>query len=292
MTRFLLYLIDQFKKLLELTKLSLTSAEFYKKLYLEFSGFGLYFLFTLSFLGSTLTSLILLMQISPIFTYFDNRIVTNRLTANIDAIISNWDPLTYNGLTIDVTSPEPIFLKGIENKVLIAIDPSDQLKGSIKKEIPIVFGKSKLQLNFIKTQQDSFFKVQNDFEYPKIFGDSKRIIDSNELVKSVKAIEPIFNSVYIFVFFPILAITIFVLTLLEKSLMVLVVYFALKTFVDPNAKMKASIRMVAFSAGAAAFLFPLTLVSEAIGSISNIAQLWAAFLIIHTITTLKLYSKN
>ncbi len=285
MTTFLLRLKDNIKILFTFIKLSLTSTEFYKKIYSEFTGIGFRYIFTMSFIGALIFGVLVLNRISPIINYFETRVVTNKLTEVIDSAINSWETITYDGTRIISEEPEPIIIKGT-NKTIIAVDTEDKLSGSVKKTIPIIFGKTKLFFNFNQDKSPDG-KYEFQYNYSDLFGSSKKIIDSEELVSLIRNYIGYFDKVFIFVMMPLILILNIATLAFEKALLILIIYFALRTFVSNASTMKSAIRIVAFSCGLSALLLPIATLFPAIGTIANIAQLWTSFLIMYAITSMR-----
>ncbi len=285
MTTFLLSITDSLKTLLTLLKLSLTSSEFYKKIYSQFSGIGFRYIFTLCFIGTIIFGVFVLNRINPVIKYFETRIVTNKITEVIDSAINNWQPITYDGTKIISEETEPVVIQGT-NKVIIAVDAEDKLSGSVKKTIPIVFGKTKL---FFSLNQDKNNAGNYEFQYnySDLFGSSKKIIDSDELINLIRSYIGYFDKIFIFVIMPLILILNIATLIFEKALLIVIVYFSLRTFVDGKSTIKAAIRIVAFSCGLSALLLPIATLFPVIGTIANATQLWTSFLIMYAITSIK-----
>lgn len=285
MTTFLLSITDSLKTLLTLLKLSLTSSEFYKKIYSQFSGIGFRYIFTLCFIGTIIFGVFVLNRINPVIKYFETRIVTNKITEVIDVAINNWQPITYDGTKIISDETEPVVIQGT-NKVLIAVDAEDKLSGSVKKTIPIVFGKTKL---FFSLNQDKNNSGNYEFQYnySDLFGSSKKIIDSDELINLIRSYIGYFDKIFIFIIMPLILILNIATLIFEKALLIVIVYFSLRTFVDSKSTIKAAIRIVAFSCGLSALLLPIATLFPGIGIIANATQLWTSFLIMYAITSMR-----
>ena len=285
MTTFLLDICDGAKRLVELLKLSLVSSEFYKKVYSQFVGLGLRYIFTLCFIGTVASGAVMIARFHPIVTYFETRAVSNKITSIIDSTINSWHTITYDGVKIISDEKDPIMVKGADT-VIIAIDAEDKLTGAVKKTIPIVFGRTKLFFNF-NTTKESSGNYQLQYEYSGLFGSSKKLIDSEELVSLIKSYIEYFDKIFILVVIPVMILLNLATLIFEKALMVVIVYFALKTFVNKQSSMKSAIRIVAFSCGISALLLPMTIVFPIFGTFANAGQLWTSFLIMHAITSMK-----
>ncbi len=284
MTRFLFEIYGSLKKLAELLKLSIISPRFYSRVYSDFTGYGLRYIFVLCFIGTIFTSIFIMTKLTTIDDYFETKKITNSTTYAIDYVLNHWQTFDYNGSTISCDQEEPVILNGNNGKPLLAIDAEDKISGSIKKTIPIIFGKSKLMINLVFAGENT---QQFSYEYIYIFGTSKKVIDSAEIIKLSKDYMDYLEDVYIIVGIPIMLLVNFFTIIFEKILMTLMVYFAFRTFVSQKATMKSSIRTVAFSSGVAAVLQPLTILSSIFGMISGFMQLWTSFLIIYSIIKMK-----
>lgn len=276
MTTFLYNLKASSIKIFVLLKLSLTSSAFYKDVYNTYSGTGLKYVFTFSFLGTLIASILILVKLSPVLNYFEDRVVRTPLTASIDQILNQWQPIFYDGISISASEEEPVLLKGTNNKTLVAVDAEDKLPGTIKKNIPLIFGKTKLLFNI----QQGEGSQQFSYDYINLLGNSRKEINSEELISLIKNHLKYFDQIYIFLLFPLMVGLNFFALLLEKALTVLILFFAIKMLAKTKQPMKASIRTLAFASGMPALLLPLHF-----NSLVHIIELWCGFLIFKALTS-------
>lgn len=284
MTTFLSNLQDSILILFKLLKLSLTDSNFYKDVLTKFSGYGLKFVFVLIYIGTIGASIILTFRLEPIKEYARTKTVTSNATIIIDSIIKNWETFYFDGRFIKSHSSEPIIIKTPANKPIIAIDDNDTLTGSARKNIPIIFTKSKLLLG---SGESSSGGHQVSLDYQNIFGDQKLTLDSEYVLSAIKEYIDYFDKIIIFVFTPIMVLLNLVTLLLEKILMTIIVFFTLKLFLGIETTIKSSIRVVLFSCGVSALLMPFSIIWGTIGLISNLLQFWTSILIILAITNMQ-----
>ncbi len=285
MTRYLFGIYDSIKNLAHFLKLSIISPKFYSKVYSDFTGYGLRYVFILSFIGTITASIFIMTKLTAIRNYYDTRIISNAQVASIDYILSRWQAFDYNGSTISSTESEPIILTTENNKQsIIAIDAEDKMSNSVKRTIPIVFGKSRLIINLAFSGENS---QQFSYDYANIFGTSKKTIDREEITKLLKEYMDYVEPIYILIGIPLILALNFGSLIFGKILMVLIVHFVFKTFVNPKNSIKATVRVVAFSIGVAALLQPLSVISSGLGVISSISQLWTSLLVTFTILKMR-----
>jgi hypothetical protein len=291
MTTFLSSIYDSTKLLFRLLIDSLSSKDFYTRVFKEFSGYGLKYIFTLMYISTVIVTLVIILQIEPLKQYLNSRIVTNNATLVLDNVLKNWEIFTYNGQTIESDNEEPIMIKGVNGKILVAVDPKDEIAGNIKKDIPLIFGKSKL---LIGISQGSGSSNHMTFDYINFFGNSASsvIVDSEFVLEQFKKYVRYFDKVLIYIIMPFMLILNFFALLLEKMLMVAIVYFGLTSFAGAKTSVKSAIRMVMFSCGLSAFLLPFALISDSVGYIANLSQLWTTILIVLSITSLRPKNKS
>lgn len=286
MTTFLSDIFDSFKKLLLLLGQSLTSPHFYQNVFFNFSGYGIKFLFTLSYIASVIVVILLIQKIEPLKTYFETRKVTTSATLVVDTIVNNWESFEYDGKYISNDNAEPTIITGPNKRALVAVDAKDQLAGSIKKNIPIIFGKSKL---ILATGDTLTGDHQISLDYRDVFGniEGKLSVNAELIINMLAEYCKYLDKMLIYIFFPTLILLNLFTISIEKILMVLMLYLVLRLFVNLKTTVKSVIRLIAFSCGSTALLLPLAFVSEIFGQVANISNIWTSFLIIYFLTTLK-----
>ena len=251
MTTKLYHIVFAIKTLLRTFLLSISSVNFYEDVYKKYSGYGLKYLFTLSFISSVIYCAVTLSHITTLRDYFNHNKQTP-YTANLDYILRQLPEISYDGKNIKVEEETPLYLYNGNNAKIGAIDPNNNLSFAEKNKVPIIFTKSKLIFSFMWDKK----KINLPFDYPLIFGSEPQIL-SGELVK--KHFGEITNSVptiFIYILTPIMIILTFVATLFRASFMIALIYFLAQVF-GPFTPLKTCTRLVLFSSGAHALLEPI-----------------------------------
>lgn len=285
MTTFLNNIIDSTKKLVTFLIYSLTKPDFYKDIIIHFKGYGFRFIFTLTFIGSVISSLVIFNSLIISKKYFETREPTNNITKNIDHILNSWEDISYNGYSIKSDSDEPKYILGLNKKILVAVDPKNTLKGDDRKKIPLIFGESVLTVN-IPVMKD-YSSTQLPYKYDAIFGNAQTLVDSEKLFNILKSHVNYLDKIYIYALLP-LNIAINIITIfLEKLLMIAIIYMVVKSYIKSGDSVKIAFRLVSFSCGLTALLLPFALYSVYIGYIINFSQLLTSFYVIYAISSMR-----
>lgn len=286
MTTFLSSFIEVPRLIFILLRDSLTKIEFYKKVYSNFTGFGVRYIFVLIFVSTTISSIVIMQKIEPVKAYLSNRLALNNVTLTLDNILKNWEVFSFSSGTIHTDTNETIMINGENGKAIVAVDPEDKIIGTQKKDIPIVFGKSKLIISLGEAVNRG---APISFDYTNIFGaDSGNIIiDSEYVLELLKKYVSYYNTALIYLLTPFMVLFNFFTLLAEKIMMIIIVYFALRMFAGEKPSFKSAFRVVMFSSGLSAMLLPLAIFSETLGLIANLSQIWTSFLIISAISSIR-----
>ncbi|MDX1923683.1 MAG: hypothetical protein SFT91_00355 [Rickettsiaceae bacterium] len=286
MPQYLREIFENMKGLLKPLKDSLISEEFYRNLYLSYPGYGIRFVFSLGYISSIIVTIFLLYKTQSIQDYFETKIVTNQETSIIDNILSNWQIFYYNGTNIVSEEEEPVMIQGSKKQILVAIDPQDQLIGSVRRNIPIIFGKTKLLVGI----SDSVMGARHvPIEYSEIFGktNTSLLIDSDLISKIGREYSESFKKILVYIFFPVHVFVNLFTLLLEKTLIIFIAYFTINTFLEPKPTVKSATRLVMYSCGAYAFLLPLSIISNVFVVLAKISQIWTVCLMIYSLSQIK-----
>lgn len=290
MTTLLSNFKDSTRKLFLFLFYSLTKPQFYKDILKDFKGYGFRFIFTLTFIGTLFTSVILVNKLAITKLYFENKVPTNMLTENIENILGRWEDIRYNGYSISSENDDVSYISGPSGKSIIAVDANDVLKGDKRNEIPVIFGSKTLLLNLPLISSSA---TQIPYEYQTILGSQERIITADTLFNLMKKYVFYIDKIFIYMVFPLSILLNLVMLISEKIFMTLIIYLVLRSYVKSNKKLfQTSIRLVAFSCGLTALLLPVVFMSKYIGYIINISQLVTSFYIIYAISSSRQNNKN
>jgi len=256
---------------------SVSSIKFYENIFSDYKGYGLKYIFILSFFSSLICSAIFLDHLKKVQDYLTNSTISQEVE-NIDHIINQLPTIDYNGQNISVQEETPLLIYSPNNKKILAIDPSNQLLPSDKVKIPIIFTANKIVINLINA--DGGLVNTTPIKYDQIFGNQARVL-TQEVIKSHFAL--ILNKapfILIYLLFPIMAILIFVNVLLDKTIIIITIYFFLR-FASVNCSLKTCIRMVLFASGLFALLhFIIILTAPYLISALWLVQFWANLLMV------------
>ncbi|KJV93682.1 putative membrane protein [Rickettsia parkeri str. Tate's Hell] len=250
------FILGGLNVLLRQLYLSICSIEFYKDVYKNYQGYGIRYVFTLSFIPSIIYCIFILNYIITLKDYF-NGIQSSKVTANIEYIINQLPEIKYNNSNISVEEVEPIYLYSKNNNKIVVIDTKNQVSNKEKSKIPFVLEENKLKINLIVANTKKNFP--STVNYSEIFKQNEVIL-TPEIIKKYFA-DHLLYAPNLFIYFGMPAIILFwfVTFLLERSIIVLLVY-SLANLLTTKTSIQTSIRLVMFSSGVPIILQPVIII--------------------------------
>lgn len=250
------FILGGLNALLRQLRLSISSIEFYKDVYKHYQGYGIRYVFTLSFIPSIIYCIFILNYIITLKDYF-NGIQSSKVTANIEYIINQLPEIKYNNSNISVEEVEPIYLYSKNNNKIVVIDTKNQVSNKEKSKIPFVLEENKLKINLIVANTKKNFP--STVNYSEIFKQNEVIL-TPEIIKKYFA-DNLLYAPNLFIYFGMPAIILFwfVTFLLERSIIVLLVY-SLANLLTTKTSIQTSIRLVMFSSGVPIILQPVIII--------------------------------
>ncbi|MGI4776338.1 MAG: DUF1189 family protein [Janthinobacterium lividum] len=251
MTTKLYSLIAGLKILLKQLWLSISSVDFYQDVYKIYSGYGIKYLFTISFISTLIYCSILLSGVINFRNYFTAD-KESQYTTNLEYIIQQLPDFRYDGTKIYIEEDTPLFLYNNEGSKIAVIDLENKLDYDKKNKIPVIFTSSKILISFFWDKKRINFPV----EYKILFGSEQQVLTKYIVKKRIGILLNDIQNLFIYVLTPILIIFTFIASLVRACLLVILVYLATQLLELP-AKMKTCIRLALFASGAHTFLAPL-----------------------------------
>lgn len=250
------FILGGLNALLRQLRLSISSIEFYKDVYKNYQGYGIRYVFTLSFILSIIYCIFILNYIITLKDYF-NGIQSSKVTANIEYIINQLPEIKYNNSNISVEEVEPIYLYSKNNNKIVVIDTKNQVSNKEKSKIPFVLEENKLKINLIVANTQKHFP--STINYSEMFKQNEVIL-TPEIIKKYFA-DNLLYAPNLFIYFGMPAIILFwfVTFLLERSIIVLLVY-SLANLLTTKTSIQTSIRLVMFSSGVPIILQPVIII--------------------------------
>ncbi|ABV75068.1 hypothetical protein A1C_03975 [Rickettsia akari str. Hartford] len=250
------FILGGLNALLRQLRLSISSIEFYKDVYKNYQGYGIRYLFILSFIPSIIYCIFILNYIVTLKDYF-NGIQSSKVTDNIEYIINQLPEIKYNNSKISVEEVEPIYLYSKNNNKIVVIDTKNRVSNKEKSKIPFVLEENKLKINLIVANTKKNFP--STVNYSEIFKQNKVIL-TPEIIKKYFA-DNLLYAPNLFIYFGMPAIILFwfVTFLLERSITVLLVY-SLANLLTTKTSIQTSIRLVMFSSGVPIILQPVIII--------------------------------
>ncbi len=269
--------IERFiKTLFKLLWMSVSSAKFYGFVLRSYSGYGVRYTITLSFISALLCNILFLSYISKINNYLSNDIISDEVVV-LDQILKVFPIIQYNGKTIELDGEVPFFVNDQQDNKIIAIDTKNKIPFSSRQQIPILFTSDQINISF----SDADGKIKNSLpvKYSKIFGIEPKIIDKDEIKNVLTGIFAKLPNIINYIIFPLSIILIFFNIFLDKILMMTIVYIFFKVSKVTFA-FKDAIRVVLFSSGVLVLQLPLTISFSFTTPIFAGIQIWVNILMI------------
>ncbi len=256
MTTKLLSVFSWFATLFHQLWLSISSIKFYQDVYNSYKGYGIKYIFTVSFISSLIYCIVIFNYLLVLTDYFaENRLTKGTIT--IEYILKQLPEIYYDGTKILVDQDEPIYLLDENGNKLAVIDSKNQLSYSEKLKIPILFSSNNITLTTIEItdKKKSIFSIG----YAKLFTADQKIL-TEEVIKSHFAKTLIqAPKIFIYILMPIIVAFRFVTILFEKSFIIILVYL-LTNYFGPKSSWQTCIRITLFSSGVAVLLQPMIVI--------------------------------
>lgn len=277
MTTLLLVPLAFIKTLFTHLWLSVSSIKFYEQIFNSYKGYGIKYALILSLISSFICTVLFLNHLDKVREYLNNGIVSTKVET-IDHIIQQLPEIDYNGLKITTKEDTPLFIYGLKNQKILALDPNNKLMPADRNKLLIILNAQKIIINL--TDSEGIKHNSFPIDYTQIFGNESQIL-TQTVIKS--SLADIFNrapSIFIYLIFPITTLLIFVNLLLEKIFIILMVYLITRV-ITTNTSLKTCIRVVLFASGNFVLLqFTILITLPSFSTILWIMQTWANILMI------------
>ncbi|WP_425363629.1 DUF1189 family protein [Candidatus Tisiphia endosymbiont of Hybos culiciformis] len=256
MTTKLLSVFSWFATLLHQLWLSISSVNFYQDVYKSYKGYGIKYIFTVSFISSLVYCIVIFNYLLLLTDYFtENRLTKSTIT--IDYILKQLPEIYYDGTKILVDQDDPIYLLDEDGNKLAVIDSKNQLSYSEKLKIPILFSSNNITLTTIEItdKKKSIFSIG----YSKLFTADQKILTEEVIKKHFAKTLIQAPKIFIYILMPIIVAFRFVTILFEKSFIIILVYL-LTNYFGPKSSWQTCIRITLFSSGVAILLQPMIVI--------------------------------
>lgn len=258
---------------------SVSSVDFYVRVFKSYSGYGIKYILTLSLISSFMCTIIFLNHIDKIESYLTKNIISTYYIENIDHVIGQLPEINYDGSKISVQEETPLFLYNITNTKVLALDPENKLKPSDRAKLPIILTAEKMIINLGGEEQKSSFYTL-PLEYTEIFGKHLQVLTQEDIKLSLATAFNKTSVVFVYLLFPIMTFLIFTNVLMEKSFIIFIIYLMMR-FSGLKTSLQASIRMVFFASGVFVLLqFFILLTLSSLNTALWMLQIWSNFLMI------------
>lgn len=269
------YILGGLNTLLRQLRLSISSIEFYKDVYQKYHGYGIRYLFIVSFIPAIIYCIFILNYLITLKDSFNGTKQT-KTTDNIEYIINQLPEMQYANSRISVKDEEPIYLYNKNNDKVAVIDIKKQVSIREKSKIPFVIEADKLTINFaIDNTKKSFPRTIN---YSSLF-DQSQITLTPEIIKKYFADNLMhLPNLFIYLGMPAIILFWFVTFFLERSIIILLVCVAFKLLFNKVSVQDAT-RLVMFSSGVPILLQPVVPFVPVLGIILQILQIFTTGLL-------------
>ncbi|HJD63150.1 MAG TPA: DUF1189 domain-containing protein [Rickettsia endosymbiont of Degeeriella rufa] len=269
------YILGGLNTLLRQLCLSISSIEFYKDVYQKYHGYGIRYLFIVSFISAIIYCIFILNYLITLKDSF-NGIKQTKTTDNIEYIINQLPEMQYATSRILVKDEEPIYLYNKNNDKVAVIDTKNQVSIREKSKIPFVIEADKLTINFaIDSTKRSFPRTIN---YSSLFDQSQMTL-TPEIIKKYFADNLMhLPNLFIYLGMPAIILFWFVAFFLERSIIILLVCVAFILLFNKVSVQDAT-RLVMFSSGVPILLQTVVPFVPVLGTILQILQIFTTGLL-------------
>ncbi|WP_419235476.1 DUF1189 family protein [Rickettsia endosymbiont of Nabis limbatus] len=269
------YILGGLNTLLRQLRLSISSIEFYKDIYQKYHGYGIRYLFIVSFIPAIIYCIFILNYLITLKDSFNGTKQT-KTTDNIEYIINQLPEMQYANSRISVKDEEPIYLYNKNNDKVAVIDTTNQVSIREKSKIPFVIEADKLTINFaIDNTNKSFPRTIN---YSSLF-DQNQMTLTPQIIKKYFADNLMYlPNLFIYLGMPSIILFWFVTFFLERSIIILLVCVALKLLFN-SVSVQDATRLVMFSSGVPILLQPAVPFIPVLGITLQILQIFTTGLL-------------
>ncbi len=256
MTIRLLLFFSWFTTLFHQLWLSISSISFYQDVYKSYKGYGVKYIFAISFISSLVFCLFIFNYLLVLANYFNENRLTKSTTI-IESILKQLPEIYYDGTKISVEQDKPIYLFDKNGNKIAVIDSKNQLPYSKKIKTPIIFSSNNITMTTIEItdKKRSTFSIG----YAKLFTADSKILTKEVIKKHFSNIFTQAPKIFTYILMPLMIAFRFVTILFEKSFIIILVYL-LTNYFGPKASLQTCIRIVLFSSGGAILLQPIIVI--------------------------------
>lgn len=224
--------------------LSISSADFYHRVYLHYKSYGIKYIFNLCFVSSLIYVIYTLMFFDGLKQYLKTGTV-NSYTTNLDYTLNHLPIMEYDGKILHIDEEVPYYIKN-----LVVIDTNDNFYYKKYQSFPFIISKDKLIIQLLG--QSSTVIV----EFNKIFGTQNLNIDKKIISQYFEKYLNDKEQFIIYVFTPILVAIRFLTILLYQSILILIAHFVCY-ILKIKTSFKQIARVILYSSGASIVLEPM-----------------------------------
>lgn len=257
----------------DLLKQSVTSHKFYQQVVLHYKGYGIRYLFMVSFLSTLLYAVLILFSFNNTISALkgENIIFGGK---NIEYIVSQLPSLMVeeNNLT-PIDKPSPYYINNLDNYPVILFDSDNIIVMSEKEKVPIVVSPDGVTINV--------FGARNIVLSKEDLALSNISMSAMDLRLYIAGMMEGVSSNIVWVMFPLMLLlrTLFIVT--DKLFLCVVIYFVLGVVYQKCPKRwQTALRATIFVSVPAILLKPLLFIPiPGIGIIPTAMQFWTMFLL-------------
>lgn len=231
--------------------LSISSIDFYEDVRKHYNGYGIKYLFTISFISSVIYCIIALGYLNNIQNYFSYNKVS-KYTLDLDYVIKQMPDLSYDGKNINIKEDEALYLYSMNGSKVVVIDPKNTLNYKEKLKIPIILAADKVLISFVWGDR----KFDLPISYSKILGSNEQELSQDRIKYHLAQSCKNLLKIHIYRLMPV-KIGLSFADLMLKIIFLVVVIFSLSRIFASSISFKTCTRLVMFSAGLYAALAPI-----------------------------------
>ena len=226
--------------------LSISSSNFYRKVYLHYKSYGIKYVFNLCFISSLIYPIYSLMFFNGLNQYLKTGNV-NSYTININYVLNHLPSMEYDGKILRINEKVPYYIKN-----LLVIDTSNNFHYEKYPSLPFIISKDKLIIQLLG--KSSIITV----EFSKIFGTQSLKIDKKTICEYFEQYIVNKEQLIVYAFTPIVISIRFITILLYQAIIILITHF-LCYILKAKTSLKQITRVILYSSGVSIILEPIFL---------------------------------
>ncbi len=260
---------------------SLYSPEFYQDVYQRFTGWGIRYIFTASFIATLIIVVPFFNLLVEVKDYFASEKITKNLEG-LDHIINQFPTLKFDGKNISIEEEEPYLIFNSQDQKYAVIDTRN-IPNVKYKDVKIVLNKDKMIINLKLPDKSSSTILP--IEYDKIINETGtfNIVDIKKILSRICD-----STIKAFTYFlmPIIILFNFVFVILQKLINIAIIYVFLNMFIRKS-MIKDAFRLVMLASAPSIIISQIAFFLPILKNVAPLIEIWSLVLMVYSLNRLK-----